>query len=234
MFLLSLFMLLCSCGDKIEVSGHRVDQLRELSGYTEIQVTSGIKVVLNQSEKESVSVKTFESVQKYIKCFVQNGVLYVEMEKGLRFKNDINVIVTIGANNIKRVSLSGGVVATSSTKSFFDPVATSLDLSGGSSLTGDMATGDLNIDISGGGSVRLTGKSTTLNMSGSGGSKLEAVDFSTDILDIELSGGARCEINVNDRINRAYLSGGSRLLYRGTRIVNNVNVSGGSELINRN
>ncbi|MEG0499946.1 MAG: DUF2807 domain-containing protein [Rikenellaceae bacterium] len=232
--LLGLTLFAASCGDKIEVSGHREDVERDLSGFHSISVGSGIRTVINHMDKDYVSVKTFTSVQKYVKTVIVNEVLYVELEANTDFDNDPNIVVTIAADALREVTLNSGVKATSDTESFADSDHFILALSGGSTFTGDIICRQMDATLSDGSTMKLTGNAQELALVSSGGANADCRSFSADIFSTVLSGGSICDITVNDRINKATLSGGSRLTYRGTRIVNNASVTGGSELISKN
>lgn len=233
-FILLLSVIGVSCSSKIEVSGHRIDVVRDVAYYSAISVGSGIKVVMTSSDVNVISVKTFESVQKYVNCYVSDGTLYIEIERKIRFTDDINVVVSIASHAVKSLSLSGGSNASLTGDTFFDTKKVYLNLSGGASFGGAVFTDAFVVDISGGSRLNLSGKSLDMNLTASGGSNIESQPFNTDILSIDLSGGSSCDIVVNEKIKRASLSGGSKLYYRGTNILESVNVSGGSELINRN
>lgn len=234
LMLFGLVLLSLSCSDKIKVSGHRTEELRQISGYNKIELSDGVRAVIRYAETEGVVVKTFSSVQEYVKTYVSDGTLYVEIENDKQFSEEPNVIVTVSAHAIKALTLSGGVSAKSEEKAFTDVNDVVFHLSGGSSYSGELSTNQFTVELSGGSSVKLRGSCVAMTLSGSGGANCDGSEFQTDRFIADLSGGSRCEITVNDRIDGASLSGGSRLSYRGTRIVNNVNVSGGSELINKN
>lgn len=231
---LALSLLFLSCEEKIKVSGHRVEEAREISGYDKIQVSSGIRATINYAQGEGIVVKTFSSVQEYVKTYVANNTLYVEIEDGRQFDENPNVIVIISAHDIKVMTLTGGVIAKSDGTTFVSSETVSFHLSGGSSFNGGLTTNQFDMELTGGSSVKLTGSCVSMSLQCSGGGDGDCADFQSDMFSAELSGGAQCKIIVNDRISKASLSGGSRLYYRGTKIVNNVNISGGSQLISRN
>lgn len=232
-FLLLLIAIVTfSCSDKIEVSGHREERGRQLSGYHRINVVGNMRLTINKGD-DSVLVKTFSSVHDYVKTTVHNGELRVELDENLEFDNDPNVVVTIFCSAIKELILSGNIEASSSTESFFDEEKVNLNFTRNSFFSGRMMTKDMIVSHRGGG-MKLSGGATTLRMAAEGNSTIDCAAFYTDFLEIDLGGGSTCDINVNDRINKATISGGSRLTYRGTHIVNNVNVTGGSELISKN
>lgn len=232
--LLILVLFTLSCGDKIEVSGHREDMVRELTSFHSVALGSGLRVVVRHGEQNGVSVRTFTSVQSHVKTFVANEVLHVELDRGVEFDNDPNIIINIVAGDLSEMLLSGGVMARCDDVSFVNKADFSLNISGGSTFEGTIITDRMSIILSSGASVKLKGAVSSLVLDGSGGSTMNSLTFSTDILSAVLSGGAVCDITVNDRIDKVELSGGSVLTYRGTRIVNDVNITGGSSLINKN
>lgn len=230
--LLLIAVVTFSCSDKIEVSGHRVDVARALSGYQRIHIAGNMRLNISKGN-DSVVIKTFESVHNYVKTSVEGDELRVALDENLEFDNEPNVVVTIFCSAIHELMLKGAIDVSSNSESFFDESKVSLNLSRGAFLNSRIKTKEMVVACDGGG-LKLYGDAETLRMEVNGKAVIGCIGFYTDFLEIDLNGGSECDINVNDRINKATISGGSKLIYRGTHIVNNVNVTGGSELISKN
>lgn len=232
--LLILVLFTVSCGDKIEVSGHREDIVREMTSFHSVSVGDGLRVVVRRGEQSGLSVKTFTSVQGHIKTFVANEVLHVEMDRSVEFDNDPNVIINIVTGDMREMMLSSGVSVFSDDQSFVNSAEFVLNISDGSTFEGNIVTDKMSVRLSGGARVKFTGAVRSLVLDGSGGAIADCPTFSTETLTALLSGGSVCDITVNDRVDKVTLSGGSTLTFRGTRIVNDIDISGGSSLINKN
>lgn len=102
----------------------------------------------------------------------------------------------------------------------------SIELSGGSRVTGDISADDVNLELSGGSRIELVGSADNLVANGSGGSHLELGSFPVDNANIEISGGG-ATVDVSGTLDLD-LSGGSRVLYDGEPKLGDIDLSGGS------
>jgi hypothetical protein len=127
--------------------------------------------------------------------------------------------------DLYEIRLSGGSQATIS--GFSSSHHLSVDLSGGSIVSGDITAADVYLDLSGGSQVNLQGMAEDLDINGSGGSQFELEDFSVNNADVNLSGGGRATVNVNGALD-VNLSGGSHVTYIGEPTSVDANLSGDS------
>jgi len=104
-----------------------------------------------------------------------------------------------------------------------------LDVSGASTVTGDIAAGDADFDVSGASSVQLQGSASDIVIEASGASRVELAAFPVNDADVELSGASSSTVNLDGVLN-ADLSGGSRLTYIGTPTLGIIDTSGGSTI----
>ncbi len=102
----------------------------------------------------------------------------------------------------------------------------SVNLSGGSTLDGDIEAGTITMDGSGGSRTTLSGKGSDLKIDGSGGSRFELGELPVDRAKVELSGGANATVDAQELDYD--LSGGSQLRYQGEPVIGQKNTSGGA------
>ncbi|MEJ2272457.1 MAG: DUF2807 domain-containing protein [Candidatus Bathyarchaeota archaeon] len=112
---------------------------------------------------------------------------------------------------INRVELSGGTQG--KVENFISSNPFSVELSGGSQLTGKGSARELTVDAS-------------------GGRQLFFSKYLAQNANIELSGGSQATINIDGTLN-ANLNGGSQLFYYGNPILGEIERSGGSQIIKK-
>ena len=147
--------------------------------------------------------------------------------KGIRVYKSVNLRAKITMPKLYKIDLSGGsranIAGFSSSHDF------SVELSGGSRVSGDIKAADADFGLSGGSQVDLAGSADDLDINGSGGSHLTLESFPVDNADINLSGGGSATVNVNGTLD-VNLSGGSKVVYVGEPIMGDIDLSGDSTI----
>src|ERR1051326_167333 len=197
-------------------------------GFDEIAVGYGMHVSITQDDTYHVEVTgapadlerlDVQQTGSLLKFSVRSGWLW-----SFRFDR-IDVAVTLPV--LQRLHLSGGAQGnmnmTIGSKSF------TANLSGGSSLSGQMNCGDIYLNFSGGSRTGLSGNGGRLTVNGSGGSKYELKDFSVTNMRANLSGGSQLTVHLNGELS-ANVSGGSQIVYYGNTSLGPVASSGGSRI----
>ena len=107
-----------------------------------------------------------------------------------------------------------------------------VELSGASTLSGDVQAGDTRVATSGAGSLALSGSGGDLSLTGSGGSRSDLLDYAVRDAVVNLNGGSSATLRVTGRLD-AGLSGGSRLECAGNPTLGRVSTSGGATISQR-
>ena len=87
LLLVSILLLLAasSCrrffGKKVKGSGNVITQVRQVSGFSSVNVSSSIDVYLSQDSTYSVSVETDDNIAPHIETYEEGGTLYIDIEK---------------------------------------------------------------------------------------------------------------------------------------------------------
>jgi hypothetical protein len=196
--------------------------------FDEIAVGSGMHLSITQGETFRVEVTGALRDLDRLDVQQTEGHLKFSINSGWAWSSKtgrIDVAITLPA--LQRLDLSGGSQGTVSmqigSKSF------AADLSGGSSLSGQLSCGDIDLNLSGGSRADLSGIGGRLKVSGSGGSKYELKDFPVKNMRANLSGGSRVTVAVNGELS-ANMSGGSLITYYGNAALGSVSASGGSRI----
>jgi hypothetical protein len=193
--------------ERVVGSGNLVTNEEFYSDFSKIDAGSGFNVEISNSSSYNVIVTADDNVMDHIEVSKSGDTLKVGVKWGSSLTS-VTLKIKITMPEIERIELSGGcqgeIEGFTSTNPF------SVDLSGGSQLTGEGSAGDLTIDLS-------------------GGSQLHFADYSVQDGNIELSGGSQATINLDGTLN-ADLSGGSILHYYGNPTMGEIETSSGSQI----
>lgn len=204
-------------------------EIREISGFDVINVSSGIDVYLTMSSAEVVEVEAEKELLEHIVTEVRGSVLKIYFAKSFAWNK--SAIVHIKAKNISRISASGSSDVIG--RNELECRELVLKSSGGSEIKLAVKTKSLVVDLSGGADIILSGSTDQLQASSSGGSDLKALELVAKIARLEASGGADIKVHVSDQID-ANASGGADIAYRGNPKVVNSKTSSGADIIKRN
>ena len=188
-------------------SGNLQTQDRSVSDFTRVDVSSGFKVQITQSNTYKVSVTADDNVLNYTQTTVSGNVLTVRLQPGVSFQTS-TLKAVIAMPTLEGVMLSGGTNITAS---------------------GFSSSNDFTADLSGGSYLKITGRAGDLEAVCSGGSTIEMSGFPVNNTSVDFSGGSKGTINLSGRLD-ATLSGGSRLYYLGNPTLGDTNTSGDSAI----
>jgi hypothetical protein len=230
MLIVSLsFLLVCTTGC-IRVgfvgSGNVVSEEREVSGFDEISVSTGINLFVEQTGQETLLVEAEDNILPKIESQVKNGTLLIRIKPmsfgGLNATEPINCYVTV--EDISNIDASSGSnVNTDLLKS--DELI--IDMSSGSNGYFEIDVDYLDLDISSGSKVEISGDADHQNADISSGSQYDAGDLISKEAIIDVSSGSRAEINVTEDLE-VDISSGSSVKYIGSPEVKTDISSGGS------
>jgi len=219
--------LLMSCirGD-VTGSGNLDTQEMDFSGFTRVDAGYGFEVEILQSDTYSITITADDNLFEYIQVSKEGETLKIGLKPGYSYVST-TLKAEIAMPDLYELELSGGSHGT--VQGFSSSHDLTLDLSGGSRVTGDITAGYADFDLSGGSSVQLQGSANDIVINASSGSHMELANFPVDNADVNLSGGSRGTVNLDGILN-ADLSGGSHLIYLGTPNMGDIDISGSSTI----
>lgn len=188
-------------------SGSLVTKEQFFSDFNTVDAENGFNVEISKSDTYEVQVIADDNVMEFISVSKSGDTLRVGLEWGTKV-NSATLKIKIIMPDLQEIELSGGSVG--KIEDFITSNSLSVDLSGGSQLSG-------------------SGEAEYLIMDVSSGSQLDFSDYLVGDVNIELSGGSQAIINLDGTLN-ADLSGGSQLYYFGEPSMGDVDISGGSFL----
>jgi len=206
-------------------------EVRKVSGFKGVSVSSAIDLYISQGSTEAVAVSAKETnVRDRIKTEVKDGVLHISFD-GRDWKNwsmgDQKMKAYVTVKDINRLQGSGAsdVKVSGTLKS--DNLK--LEFSGASDFEGTVEAKNIDISGSGASDIKINGSATNAKIDMSGASDFKGYDFRIDYCKAEISGAGDMQINVNKELE-AEASGASSIKYRGDATVKKSDSSGASSI----
>lgn len=206
-------------------------EVRNVSGFKGVSVSSAIDLYISQGSTEAVAVSAKDTkVRDRIKTEVKDGVLYISFD-GNGWKNwgmgdqkmkayvtikDINRLEASGASDVK----VSGSLKTDNLK---------LHLSGASDFEGNVEVDNIQVQGSGASDIKISGKADQAKIEMSGASDFKGYDFTVNYCKAEVSGAGDLQVTVNKELD-AQASGASSIKYKGDAVVKRSDSSGASSI----
>jgi hypothetical protein len=225
----------CSIGDNKTVrgSGNVVEETREVSGLTGVNLATIGDLVIEVGDTESLRIEAEDNLMEYLETEVRGGKLKIKTQNRIRLEatKRVNYYLTVTDLDTIEISSVGDIEAPDLEADRFSiNVASTGNLEMGDleadkltvkiSSTGDVAMGMLNadtleVDIGSTGNLDIGGgevKSQDISIDSSG--KYAAQDMASDEADVRLNSTGSATIWVRDQL-KAILRRSGDLRYRG-------------------
>lgn len=206
-------------------NGNITTQTRTLnSAFEKIEVSSGIEVIVEQTDNKSISVEADDNLQKIISTTVENGVLIIKTKKGYNATQTPKVIVKTPI--ISSLSCSSG----SKINSLNTLITTYLKVESdsGSEININVEADKIALTAESGSSINAQGKALNLETNSSSGSQINAEQLMANEVVSESSSGSTTTVSPI-LILTSNASSGSSINYRGTpKTIEDKTSSGGS------
>jgi hypothetical protein len=236
---LAFSTLACQCGwfapiqykhshEVLLGTGNIETQEKSFTGFDRVEAGHVFQVEINQGEDFSVIVRVDDEVKEFVQVTKQGNTLKLGLkpDRTYTFKN-VTLEATITMPELTGVSLSGASHA--QVTGFKSAKDLNLDISGTSSMEGDIEASAVTCELSGSSTINLDGSTNDLVVNASGGSIVKLSEFSTADADIEANGASTVTVNVNGTLD-ANASGASRVYYVGAPTLGTVNTSGAASI----
>ncbi len=198
-----------STGKFVSPSGDVVREHRAVEGFSKVDASGGIQLILTQGDTESLDIEARENLLQYIETNVENGTLCIKRKNGINFIGNPKLIAYLSVRTINALSASGGTKVELVNTVSADHL--SINGSGGCSIVGEVECSDaLDARLNGGGkmNIRVTADKVDVRMSG-GGHGIMTVDCRT--MKTSTSGGGKLELTGSAYEYGMSSSGGGRV-----------------------
>ncbi len=229
---LVLFLLLLpfTYAQNIVGNGDVVTEERSLEPFSSVETSHGWDLVLEQGTGHEMTIEAEQNIIDLLKTEVENGVLRIYFEKGVRIRRSKRKRIYLTFENLESITASGG--SDVKAESALEVADLDMKFSGGSDLSlNSLRVEDLKMQLSGGSDANINFRAISrMEVSASGGSDLSLTNFKGDYCKLELSGGS--DATLKGSVAEAYIaaSGGSDISGRSFQIGRgDLHLMGGSD-----
>jgi len=216
-------------GEEIRGSGNVVTQDFDLTGFDKVDVSHAFTVDISQGDSFSVVVSIDDNLVDYLRVEKQGSTLKIGLAPNRDYAST-HATAEVTMPEVTRLELSGASHGTIT--DFTSTKALAVDLSGASSLHGDIEAGDAGFEVSGASHVTLSGSGEDVTIDASGASHVDLADFPVADAKVEASGASHVTVNPSGRLD-VNASGASQVYYLGSPALGTIDSSGGSSVESR-
>ena len=183
---------------------------------------------ISQGESFSVVIRIDDNLVEHLNVIKQGDTLKI----GLDPTRDFNIQNATMEAKVTMPELTGLDLSGSSDANitgFNSTENLTVDLSGSSSLVGDIEAGDISIDLSGSSDMKLAGSAADLTIDISGSSDLDLAELPAVNARMAASGSSSAVVNASGRLD-VEASGASDIYYLGDPTLGTISTSGSSTI----
>jgi hypothetical protein len=212
-------------------SGNVVTQEEAITGFDKVDVSVSFNVQIKQGENFRVVIRVDDNLVEHLNVVKQGSTLKIGL-KPTRSYNIINATMEAEVTMPELVGLDLSGSSDANVSGFESTKSLVVDLSGNSTLLGDIQAGDTRFDLSGNSSVTVSGSAGDLTVDASGSSEADLTEFPAINANVEASGASTVIVNLSGRLD-ADASGSSNIYYLGDPTLGNIDTSGSSTIQSR-
>lgn len=203
-----------SCFGVAKGNGNIIKQTYEVLSFKSIEISGTYDVILNQSDKESVSVVADENIINFIKVESKNNVLTISTKRNLKTKSNVQVFIDfIDVNSIESSGVSNIISDSIIKANNFE-----IELDGAGTANLNIEVSKLEVDIKGAGIVEISGNVDFNDIDISGAGIFKGHNLITRKTEIEISGASKAYVNASDILD-VEITGASEVKYAGNPAV---------------
>ena len=227
---MAMIMALSSCvisgwDQGISGNGRVVEETRDLSEFTGVQISSGIDVYLSQGDQFEVVVEADENLQEVIVTRIEGRMLVVKTDRvNIRRAESKKVHVTLPELTDLRISSAGDCVG----QTPFQCNDLQISISSAGDLTLELDADRLFLDISSSGDASLSGSTGVFEVSLSSAGDLDAFDLVAERAEVDVSSAGDARVHATEEISMNASSAGSIYYRGGAKVVHSRSSSAGS------
>ncbi len=206
-------------------SGHVTVEHRPVtSEFKNVKASNGLDVIVEQSEKTSITVEADDNVQKHISTKIENGVLIISSD----CNSYINATKTI---TVQLPAISGIVTSSGAnlhSKNTLKGEQISVKASSGADIKIGIETDKATCETSSGSHINIVGKAIELETASSSGSDIDAKQLMSNSITASASSGSTIDVHPLVSLNAKASSGANVNYYNVPKNLQKKSSSGGS------
>lgn len=204
--LLTVVLLLAACS-VTQGSGQLATESRQVSGFTEVELTGFGEVTIEQTGTESLTISAEDNLLPRLTSEVSGDTLVLGEEPNTTVRTTKPITYSLTVKDLTGLAISGsGNISVPKLAA----TALSTKISGSGTITVNGTAVDQDLEISGSGryqAEQLTSKTVKAQISGSGTANVLA----TDMLDVKISGSGSLTYTGNPQVTQE-ISGSGKLI----------------------
>jgi hypothetical protein len=216
-------VMISGVGRTVTGSGNLVTLEQANQDFSRVEFSHAFQADVTQGESYSVVITIDDNLQQYLQVSQTGDTLKIGFKPGMLSLRNATMraqvvmpeLTGVGASGATQVRLAG----------FESGRDLRLDISGASTVRGQIDSGDLRADISGASRLELSGQGEDGSINVSGASQANLANFVMQNVTVDASGASRAEVHASGRLD-AEASGASTVLYSGDPTLGRTNTSG--------
>ncbi len=178
--------------------------------FDSIEVSKGLQVMLQKSDKNTVTIEANENLLEIIDVQISNGTLVITSEKNI-YKADAKKVY-VNFDSINSIQVSSGARVTNTTT--IQERTMRVYSSSGAHAKLQISSDHLSCKASSGAQITLTGYSNNLDITSSSGSNVNTEEIEASHIKAKASSGSTITAYSKKSL-RAHASSGSSIRYSG-------------------
>lgn len=197
--------------------------------YSALKVSNAFNTSVTFSDtEESIRIQANENLHDRIIVKRDGNALIIKLKPLTNVRGNATLNAYIVTKDIASFELSGASKLI--LENIWNTTNGSIELSGASNFTGEVAVDRLNLDMSGASSLDLFGTASSLDADLAGSSDIRDFDLSVKDLKMEMAGASEASLTVRESID-IKASGASSLKFKGDAKITYKRLSGASEIV---
>lgn len=226
--IISLFIIVSCAQDRITGNGNIVKETRNIGKFNEIETGGSYDVHIYDAPQDGKLVIEGESnIISSIETEVIGSKLVIRKKKGFNLSSTKGVKITLNAQNLKSIGVSGSGSLVADGVQNVDKFAAGL--SGSGKLTVKVNTQSAGIGVSGSGDVNISGKADKVEIGISGSADVNASNLEANDVSVGISGSGDSNVWAK-RSLKGSVSGSGDILYKGEPEKLDVSTSGSGSI----
>jgi hypothetical protein len=230
LFPLMLMVVLLSACAVIPGAGNVVTREETFTDFDKVDVSDAFTVNVSQGDTFSVLIRIDENVVQYLEVVKEGSTLKIGVKPAAIGIGPRTLEAEVTMPELTRLDLGGASDGTIT--GFKSTKALDVELSGASSLQGDIEAGDARFDVSGASDVSLSGSGQDATIRAEGASDVDLADFPIADATVEATGASTVTVNPSGRLD-AEASGASDVYYLGSPTLGTINADDSSSVGHR-
>lgn len=212
-------------------SGDVVSRELDFANFDRVEAGNTFRVNVTQGDAYRVVIRIDENLERYLDVSQQGGTLRLRLEPGRLYTlNNATLEAAVTMPALRGLKVSGASHGTVTGFESTSPL--DVDVSGASTLRGDIGSGDLRVGASGASQVTLSGGGDDAQVNASGASRVDLADFPLGDARVDVSGASQATVNASGTLD-VNASGASTVTYLGNPTMGDIETSGASSIRRR-